>query len=174
MAAGSPTQALPSLPRALEEPKMHITQPDPAPRREPSPQGPVGRPTAELDHRPSANSKHNGESIPQMEQKGVCVCVCVCVCVSKDTEWVKLLKSVCVFVSLCSSLHEISMLALLQGTFIIAILLSRSNQPDSPEPLTAHREFSRLPLCQCVCVCVCVCVWSLFFYPSYQPVSAYA
>ncbi|XP_030202110.1 uncharacterized protein LOC115535227 isoform X4 [Gadus morhua] len=69
MAAGSPTQALPSLPRALEEPKMHITQPDPAPRREPSPQGPVGRPTAELDHRPSANSKHNGESIPQMEQK---------------------------------------------------------------------------------------------------------
>ncbi|CAL8371058.1 unnamed protein product [Boreogadus saida] len=70
MATGSPTQALPSLPRALEEPKMHITQPDPAPRREPSPQGPVGRPTAELDHRPSANSKHNGESIPQMEHKG--------------------------------------------------------------------------------------------------------
>ena len=49
----------------------------------------------------------------------------------------------------------------LQGTFINAILLSRSNQPDSPETLTAHREFSRLsrlPLRHRVCVCVCVCV----------------
>ena len=76
-AAGSPG-ARPSLPRALEEPKMHVTQPDPAPRRGPSPQGPVGRPTAQLDRRPAAHSKHNGGSLPQVELKGVCVCVCVC------------------------------------------------------------------------------------------------
>ncbi|CAL8296641.1 unnamed protein product [Lota lota] len=72
VATGSPiTHALPSLPRALEEPK---TQPDPAPRREPGPKRPMGRPMAELVHSSSANATHNGESFsesgPQMEPKG--------------------------------------------------------------------------------------------------------
>ena len=47
----------------------------------------------------------------------------------------------------------------LQGTFLNAILLSRSNQPDCPETLTAHQEFSRLarlPLRHLLCVRVCV------------------